>query len=123
MDREFDAELEREIDEEMGWTADLKKKKNRALHEASLNPAAALITHLKLPTLGKGVKRVLRGLGKVVFFPLISPLGYSKSFNIEGDLVIVKRSWQWRLIDGLLTRLLLTPVIVAIFLIAVVYSS
>lgn len=73
--------------------------------------------------LWQAVKLTGRAVRRVVFFPLISPLGYSKRFNVTGDVVVMKRAWGWRLVDGLLTRLLLAPVILAIFLFAIVYAN
>jgi pimeloyl-ACP methyl ester carboxylesterase len=73
--------------------------------------------------LGRAVRSVTRAVCKVVFFPVISPLGYSKRFDVHGDIIIVKRSFLWRILDGLFTRILLTPVILGIFMVAVVYAS
>jgi pimeloyl-ACP methyl ester carboxylesterase len=72
---------------------------------------------------GRAIGTTWRAISKIVFFPIISPLGYSKRFNVQGDMVIMKRSLVMRFVDGILTRVLLTPVILGIFMIAVVYAS
>ncbi|HVX83897.1 MAG TPA: alpha/beta fold hydrolase [Phycisphaerae bacterium] len=60
---------------------------------------------------------------RVIFFPLISPLGYAKRFNLQGDMLVLRRAWVWRLVDFLMTRLLLAPVVLAIFMFAIVYAN
>ena len=69
----------------------------------------------------EAVKLVGRAVRRVLFFPLISPLGYAKRFNLEGDMVVLKRAWGWRLVDAVMTRLLISPLILAIFLFGIVY--
>ena len=114
-------ELDDEIDREMGWKSGLKSDSPRRrpdYWQALLRTAKASTSPF-----WHGFTHVARAVGKVVFFPLISPLSYSRRFNVHGDMMIVKRSLLWRIFDGLFTRLLLTPVILAAFLIATVYAS
>lgn len=112
-------ELDQEIDKEMGWTAGRKYKLKRGpdYWHALLKTAKAS------SPLFRFVGKILRAISKVVFFPIISPLGYSRRFNAHGDVIVVKRSLFWRITDGVLTRVLLTPVLLGIFLIAMVYAS
>jgi pimeloyl-ACP methyl ester carboxylesterase len=116
-------QLDEEIDKEMGWT-DGKSGPRRPGNVSAFTLLQLLLRRIRLPRpVANALGSLGRGFAKVAFFPLISPLGYSKSFNVEGDMMVVKRSWKWRIVDGLLTRALLTPVILAIFLVAIVYSS
>lgn len=115
-------EMDEEIDRDMGWVAG-SAKPARA-HSPRRNILAHLLKALRLFS---PVYRLLAAAGrrirKVALFPLISPLGYSKNFDAGGDMVVLKRTWRWRIVDGLITRLLLTPVIVALFLFAIVYAN
>jgi pimeloyl-ACP methyl ester carboxylesterase len=112
-------ELDQEIDKEMGWTKGRKYKLKRGpdYWHALLKTAQAS------SPLFRFIGKIFRSIAKIVFFPIISPLGYSRKFNANGDAVIVKRSIFWRFVDGILTRILLTPVILAIFLVGLVYAS
>jgi pimeloyl-ACP methyl ester carboxylesterase len=115
-------ELDAEIDQEMGWSDGAKKV-------ARQSPPALLLVQLLLKKIRfprrvvNLFKAITRRVAKIAFFPIISPLSYSRNFNLEGDMMVVKRSLVWRIIDGLLTRLMLTPVIVGVFLVAIVYCS
>lgn len=114
-------ELDHEIDKEMGWHRGGKPPSPRRSPDywlAILRTAKATSSPL-----WRIIGKFLRGIAKIAFFPIISPLGYTKHFNVHGDMVIVKRSLFWRIGDGLLTRALLTPVILAVFLIGMVYAS
>jgi uncharacterized protein len=120
---EFD-DVDHEIDRDMGWDRGDRSKgrsgsprRTPAYWQALLG--AARKTHPVFHVLG----RCCRGIGKVVFFPLISPLGYSKRFDIHGDMLIFKRSLFMRVLDALLTRLFLTPVLLGLFFVGVVYMS
>ncbi|HVT79884.1 MAG TPA: alpha/beta fold hydrolase, partial [Phycisphaerae bacterium] len=112
-------ELDHEIDKEMGWTKGRKYNLKRGpdYWAAILKTAKASSPFFRI------LGRAVRGIAKVVFFPIISPLGYSRRFNAMGDVIVVKRSIFWRVVDGILTRALLTPLILAVFLIAMVYAS
>jgi len=113
-------EIDHDIDKDMGWTQGRRKPSPRRgpdYWQALLRTARAS------SPLWRGLRNLSRSLGKVFLFPIISPLGYTKHFDINGDMMIVKRSFLWRLADAVLTRVLLAPVILAIFLIAVVYAS
>jgi pimeloyl-ACP methyl ester carboxylesterase len=114
-------ELDQEIDQEMGWRRGGKKRVPRKGPDRwqALRRGAKAV----LRPLGKLAGMMFRGLASVALFPIISPLGYTKHFNVHGDMIIVKRSLAWRLCDGLLTRALLTPVILTLFLLAMVYAS
>jgi pimeloyl-ACP methyl ester carboxylesterase len=118
-------ELDDEIDQEMGWADKIKKgaaRRRRAGDTTSFIQHFAKSIRLPQP-LSRAVKWMTRGAARLLFFPLISPFSYSKSFNLEGDMLVVKRSWRWRVIDAIVTRILLAPVIVGMFLIAVVYAN
>ncbi len=112
-------ELDQEIDKEMGWSKGRKYKLKRGPDYWHRLLKTAKASSPLFRFLGK----LARAASKVIFFPIISPLGYSRRLNANGDAVIVKRSIFWRFADGILTRLLLTPVILAIFLVAMVYAS
>jgi len=118
-------ELDDEIDVEMGWKA--RGKEGTGVNSPRRKPDywQALLRTAKASTspFWRGFTRITRAIAKVVFFPIISPMGYAKRFNVHGDMVIVKKSILWRTMDGVFTRLLLTPVILALFLIATVYAS
>src|SRR4051812_23745725 len=93
-------ELEHEIDQEMGWGKGKKKPSARRgpdYWQALLRTARASTSPLRRLT-----GNASRAIGAVIFFPIISPLGYSKHFNIHGDMIVVKRSMLWRLLDGVL---------------------
>ncbi len=114
-------ELDQEIDHEMGWSKG-KKKPGSARRRPGYWQALLLTARVSSP-LWRGVKAVCRPIAKVLLFPIISPMGYSKRFNDYGDIMIVKRSFGWRVADAVITRVLLAPVILAIFLVAVVYAN
>jgi pimeloyl-ACP methyl ester carboxylesterase len=116
-------ELDEEIDHEMGWRRGGKKK--RVPREEGPDRWDAVLRGVKaaLQPFWRLGAAVCRGLARAALFPIISPLGYSKHFNMHGDMIIVKRSLAWRVCDGLLTRALLTPVILTVFLIGMVYAS
>jgi pimeloyl-ACP methyl ester carboxylesterase len=108
----------------MGYFEELDKEVARDMGLEALEEAkkARRANGLRFRT-WQFIKLIARGVRRVTFFPLISPLGYSKRFNVSGDLVIHKRAWGWRLVDGILTRLLLGPVILGLFLALVVYAN
>ncbi len=115
-------EIDEEIDRDMGW-AD-KVRRSAAKRPPRKNPFAPLMEALKVfSPLYRALATIGRGFRRIAFFPIISPLSYSKNFNSGGDMVVVKRSIGWRILDGLLTRLLLTPVFLALFLFYVVYAN
>ena len=121
---ELDHEIDQEIDRDMGWSRDKDGKKRNRQPRRSANYWHALLgAARKTNPLFRPLVRLLRAILKIVFFPLISPLGYSKSFNVQGDILIVKRSFLWRIIDGIITRLFLTPVILALFFAGIVYLT
>ncbi|MCL2648510.1 MAG: alpha/beta fold hydrolase [Phycisphaerales bacterium] len=69
-------------------------------------------------------RQVLKYLAKVMLSPIIRPMGYSKKkYTFGGGVIEMKRPWWWLLLDGLLARLLLAPVILAIFLIMMVHAN
>jgi pimeloyl-ACP methyl ester carboxylesterase len=115
----FDS-IDQEVDEDMGWAKKGAKRKMRR----GPDYWQAVVRAMRVSSpLWRVFKRLTRPVLKVVFFPIISPLGYTKRFNMHGDMVLVKRSFTWRVADFLLTRLLLAPVILAAFLVCVVYAS
>ena len=116
-------ELDHEIDQEMGWADGKRRPRSSKPGRGADYWQAILRTARASSPIWWFVRNIFHGISKVVFFPIISPLGYSKRFNVEGDMVVFRRSWSWRIADGLLTRLLLTPIILAVFLVAVVYTS
>jgi pimeloyl-ACP methyl ester carboxylesterase len=103
-------ELDKEVARDMGLEAQEEARRARRA------------TGLRFRT-WQFLKLLGRGLRRVAFFPIISPLSYSKRFNVSGDLVVHKRAWGWRLVDGILTRMLLGPVILGLFLTLVVYAN
>jgi pimeloyl-ACP methyl ester carboxylesterase len=115
-------DLDREIDREMGWDKGGKPANNSIRRRPDYWQALLRTARVSSP-LFRPVKAAARAFAKVAFFPVVSPLGYAKHFNVHGDMVIVKRSAPWRVLDAVLTRLLLTPVILAVFFIGVVYAS
>ena len=114
-------DIDEEIDYDMGWSDGKRgkagKKKGPGFRERLKE------RWYRLRPFWQPFATCLRITKNFVFFPLISPMGYTKRFNIHGDMVVVKRKWYWRIVDGLVTRLLLTPVILAIFFFAVVYAT
>ena len=117
-------ELDHEIDQEMGWADGKKRPRSKARAGRGAEYWQAILRTARASSpIWWLIGNIFHGISKVVFFPIISPLGYAKHFNVEGDMVVIRRSWFWRVADALLTRILLTPVILAIFLIAVVYTS
>ncbi len=116
-------DIDREIDHEMGWDRGAKKPPNHSIRRRPDYWQAILNTARATSPIWRAGKNILRPITKIVFFPIISPLSYSKHFNVHGDMVVVKRSIPWRIADALITRILLAPVILAIFMIAVVYAS
>jgi pimeloyl-ACP methyl ester carboxylesterase len=128
-------ELDKEIDQEMGWRGGKKggagsggvggDGKKSILPRRGPDYWQALLRTAKATSnpIWWMASRFARALAKVAFYPLISPLGYSKRFNLQGDMMIVKRSFLWRLGDGILTRALLTPLILAAFLLVLVYAG
>ena len=98
----------------MGWSKG-KNKPGSARRRPGYWQALLLTARVSSP-LWRGVKAICRPIAKVLFFPIISPLGYSKRFNDYGDMMIVKRSFGWRVADAVITRILLAPVILGIFL-------
>ena len=92
-----------EIDQEMGWANEIKKDRPAkrgttilalAIIALSQGPPSSSPSPMPFPS----PCRLLST--KPLFFPLISPLSYSKSFNVEGDMMVVKRSWKWRIVDA-----------------------
>jgi pimeloyl-ACP methyl ester carboxylesterase len=118
---EFD-EIDDEIDRDMGW-ADGKSGKVRKKSRGPTFRERLAARWQRASWLWQPFAKLLQAVRRVVFFPIISPLGYTKNFNIHGDMMVVKRGWFWRIVDGIITRLLLTPVILGCFLFIVVYST
>jgi pimeloyl-ACP methyl ester carboxylesterase len=108
------------IDKEMGWD---KGKKPPSPRRSADYWHALLRTARASSPVFRAFGTLGRAIASVVFFPVISPLAYSRRFNPTGDMIVVKRPLVWRIADGILTRILLAPVILAIFMLAVVYAS
>ncbi|MGN6369087.1 MAG: alpha/beta hydrolase [Phycisphaerae bacterium] len=117
---EFD-DIDEEIDYDMGWS-DGKRGKGRKKKGPGFRERLKERWY-RLQPYWQPFATALRMVRRCVFFPIISPMGYAKRFNIHGDMVVVKRRWFWRIADGIITRLLLTPVILAIFFFIVVYAT
>jgi pimeloyl-ACP methyl ester carboxylesterase len=120
---QFD-DVDLEIDHDMGWdrgdragARHRNPRRSPGYWQALLG--AARKTHPLFHALGVAA----RVIGKVVFFPLISPMGYTKRFDINGDMIVYKRSLMMRVLDGLATRLVLTPVVLALFFLGLVYLT
>ncbi len=116
-------ELDEEIDREMGWRRGGKTGKDSPRRRPDYWQALLRTAKASSSPVWRLGAKCARAVGKVAFFPVISPLGYTKHFTVHGDMVVIKRSLIWRLCDGVLTRLMLAPVILAIFLFGVVYAS
>jgi len=119
-------DMDKEIDREMGWDRGEPgsgKKPSGSIRRRPDYWQTILRTAGATSPLGRAVRSTWRGICKVVFFPIISPLGYSKRFNVQGDMLVVKRSVIMRVVDAVFTRILLTPVILGIFMAAVVFAS
>jgi uncharacterized protein len=116
-------ELDEEIDREMGWHRGDKAGKDSPRRRPDYWQALLRTAKATSSPLWRVVAKGARGVGKVAFFPIISPLSFSRRFNVHGEMILVKRSLLWRLFDGVLMRLLLTPVILAVFLFGVVYAN
>jgi pimeloyl-ACP methyl ester carboxylesterase len=67
--------------------------------------------------------KLLRPVAKVLFFPTFSPLGTAKHYDGNGDVVIRKRTWPWRIVDALVARIVLTPVLLGLFLLTLVWLT
>ncbi len=117
-------EIDEEIDRDMGWTEQSGQPRPVGAGEPPpLQSSALKIVSAILAYPIRVFAAATRTIRRVALFPVISPLGYSKNFDAAGDVVHVKRTWGWRIVDGILTRLLLTPVIVALFLCCIVYAN
>ena len=82
--------------------------------ESTLSPTAALPPSQKM----------LSFLMKVMFSPIIILMGHTKkNYKFGGDVVVTRRPWWWLMLDGILVRLLLAPVILTVFLMVVVHSN
>lgn len=113
-------DLDREIDKDLGW-ADPKsggsERRQPGYWQKFLHTAKVT------SPLWNFFKKIWRGFAKVAFFPIISNLGYSKRFNMDGDMVMVRRGWMGRIFDGIIARAILAPLIVGAFLLLVVYGN
>ncbi|HVS71499.1 MAG TPA: alpha/beta fold hydrolase [Phycisphaerae bacterium] len=108
----------------MGYFEELDKQVARDLGEEAA--AEARLARWRSGTLWRTwqfTKVAANAARRVIFFPLISPLGYAKRFNLQGDMMVVRRAWVWRLVDFLMTRLLLAPIVLAAFMFAIVYAN
>lgn len=112
----YDKDLDEEIDRELGWDSGRAAR----LRHAAQDP---LMVRLARSAPSRLLRTFTRGLLRVVFFPIFSPSAYNKRFDINGNVVMVKRSVPWRLVDGLMVRTLLTPVIVALFFLGLVWQT
>jgi pimeloyl-ACP methyl ester carboxylesterase len=118
-------DIDEEVDRDMGWDRLPGAPKTRQRRRASLGPkvyAVAARLWQAVAPLRRFLADIARRLAKVAFFPLIGPFNYSRTSD-GSDTILVKRSLPHRLLNGLLARLLLTPVILTIFLLCVVYAN
>jgi pimeloyl-ACP methyl ester carboxylesterase len=117
------AALDHEIDTDLGWAEGKDKpkpKKPRRTHQYwqkivwGFSPATPF---------GQFIRKVGKGILNVVFFPVFSPFRHRKEFDIDGKMTLVKRPLAWQIVDGIVMRAILTPVILGIFLMLVVWST
>lgn len=110
------ATLDEQVDREMGWPS--KPPRRSAGHwHALLGPVK------QTSRIGQLLFKMLRSVAAIAFFPLFAPLSKHRQFDIDGNVTLVRRSWIWRVCDGLLMRVMLTPVILGIFCIVVVWLT
>ncbi len=114
-------DIDEEVDRDMGW-ADKKRKGKKPREKSLVSQCAAGCVKAIRPVWRAGAA-VLRVVGRIAFFPIISQLCYSRQFDVGGDIRIFKRTWPWRVMDAVLTRIILAPVIVGIFLVFVVHAT
>ncbi len=111
-----DDHLDEEIDRELGWDSGRVARLRRAAKDP-------FYMRLLRSWPMRALRAIFRVIFKVVFFPIFSPSGYSKRFDIDGNVTKVRRSFLWRLLDGLVVRVLLTPVIAGLFLLLLVWLT
>ena len=100
-------DIDREIDRDLG----IKQPGTQLRPFRFLKPARV------------AVGKILRPVCKVVFFPVLSPLGPVKMFDENGVIVTRKRPWPWRVVDALLARIVLTPVLLGLFFLTMVWLT
>ena len=121
---QFD-EIDEEVDRDMGWDRlrGAKGGKKGRPKESRLKLLFRKLWQAFAPV-RRFLANILRRISRVAFFPIVSPLSYSRYFAADSDdETVVTRSLPWRILDGLFTRLLISPVIIAIFLLCVVYAN
>jgi len=67
--------------------------------------------------------KILRPICKCVFFPILCPLGPIKQYDENGQIVSRNRSWPWRIVDAIVARFVLTPVLLGIFFLGLVWCT
>jgi pimeloyl-ACP methyl ester carboxylesterase len=115
-------DIDEEVDRDMGWDRLKGAKGPRKTPKKSRVLAALATAWQALAPLRHWGMQVGRRISRVAFFPVVTPFAYTRNFD-SGEMMLAKRSFPWRIVNGILTRLLLTPVIVAIFLLCVVYAN
>ena len=110
--------LDEEIDRELGWTDGSAKPRRSAAYWQRLLGGMSHTSRA-----GQFVGRMVRRFRVFFLFPLVSPLSAHRSYDVNGNLTVVKRSVLWRLADALLMRVLLTPVILGLFLMMMVWLT
>jgi len=116
-------ELDDEIDREMGWKRGKRGGKDSPRRDPAYWQAILKTAHIVSSPIWRFFGSLRRGTFKVIFFPILAPHSFIKRTTTSGEVVVVKRSLMWRLFDGIITRILLTPIILALFMMVLVYCS
>jgi pimeloyl-ACP methyl ester carboxylesterase len=117
-------EIDEEVDRDMGWDQLRGQPAGTTKKRPKKSPLLALLHQLwqACAPLRRSIATITRGFRRIAFFPIVSPLSYSRYFDGNGNH-ITKRALPWRILDGVLTRLILSPLIVAAFLLYIVYAN
>jgi pimeloyl-ACP methyl ester carboxylesterase len=107
--------MDEEIDRDLGWDTG----RTARLRKAAADPWLATI--VRWP--GRVLLALGRAAGKVAFFPIFSPSGHAQQFDEQGNEAAVRRTPLRRLIDGIVVRMLVLPVILAVFFLALVWQT
>jgi pimeloyl-ACP methyl ester carboxylesterase len=117
------AALDHEIDKDLGWADDSTKPKPKKARRSRDYWQKIAWGFSPATPFGQFIRKVSKGFTNVVFFPVFSPFSHRKEFDIDGKMTVVKRSIFWRIVDGIVMRALLAPVIMGIFLMLLVWLT
>jgi pimeloyl-ACP methyl ester carboxylesterase len=110
-----DDRVDEEIDRDLGWDTG----RTARLRKAAADPLLVRIARWPL----RAFMAVGRGVCKIVFFPIFSPPGFTKHFDVDGNERKIRRPLIRRMIDGMLVRVLILPVFLAVFFLAIVWQT